>query len=464
MTNLSDYFEVVVTNNNMKASLIQHKPMPENHPALTNSDIINFLKEHGIVFGFKMEVIEFLISSEGQSLDNQLEIAVGKEPIPGEDARIIPAILKEDEKLLNHTAATKIDLKKVLDIPSVKQGELVGEKLSATEGESGTDVFGEVVPAKPGKDLVLRPGKNTFVDEDGMKLFSQIDGQMSFDRKTINVFPVFEVNGDVDMRVGNISFIGNVTIRGNVPTGFEIKAKGDIRIIGTVEAAQLISEGSIYVSAGIVGQGGGKVYAKQDIHTTFINQGNVEAEGSIFVNQSILHSNCSAGGSIVCEKGRGNIVGGVLSTGESIIAKEIGNSMSTATELYVGVPQKILDKQMELEVAIKNSQEELNKLSTLLEAYEQKAKISSLQPNERIMKLRVRSTIELTKAKLENALAELEDIKEQLLIKENGFVRVDKSIFPNVSISFGKYRRKMMTKYDYVKILFSEGEIKIINQ
>ncbi|UTW69218.1 DUF342 domain-containing protein [Anaerobacillus sp. HL2] len=54
-----------------------------------------------------------------------------------------------------------------------------------------------------------------------VKAFATIDGQMSVESKAvIHVYPIFEVNGDLDLKVGNISFIGSVNIRGNVPARF----------------------------------------------------------------------------------------------------------------------------------------------------------------------------------------------------------------------------------------------------
>ena len=77
------------------------------------------------------------------------------------------------------------------------------------------------------------------------------------DREKINVFPVYEVNGDVDYNTGNIDFVGTIVIRGNVRSGFKVKADGDIRIIGSVEGAELEAAGSIEISAGIIGQNKG---------------------------------------------------------------------------------------------------------------------------------------------------------------------------------------------------------------
>ena len=69
-------------------------------------------------------------------------------------------------------------------------------------------------------------------------MYAAIDGLFTLTGgETINVFPIYEVNGDVDYHTGNIDFVGTVVIRGNVLTGFRIRAAGDIRIVGGVEGA-----------------------------------------------------------------------------------------------------------------------------------------------------------------------------------------------------------------------------------
>src|SRR5690606_12118002 len=95
-----------------------------------------------------------------------------------------------------------------------------------------------------------------------LKAYAVIDGQVSItENDKINVFPIFEVKGDVDFRVGNIDFVGMVLIRGNVLSGFKIKATGDIRIMGEVEAADLEAGENIEIMAGVVAQGKGSIIA-----------------------------------------------------------------------------------------------------------------------------------------------------------------------------------------------------------
>ena len=98
----------------------------------------------------------------------------------------------------------------------------------------GKDVYGNELKAKPGKKLRLRPGKNTIVQNN--KVWATTDGQISISSNSVHVFPIFEVKGDLDLNTGNINFIGNVMVYGNVPSGYEIEAGGDVKIIGLVEA------------------------------------------------------------------------------------------------------------------------------------------------------------------------------------------------------------------------------------
>lgn len=453
---LDDFFEIQTDKTKMKATIIQTVKL-EPETKVTVEELKEFIKIHGIVFGIKEELLANIVSEE---VDLPVVVAEGLGPENGTHAFLRP-ILPEIENITNKEDLLKVDLKQVLNIPSVTHGQLIGEKVPATPGVPGRNIFGEEIPPKAGRDLKLRPGKNTRISEDGLKLYSTIDGQMSVEPKVIHVYPVFEVNGDLDLKVGNIAFIGSVNIRGNVPDGFEIKAKGDIKIHGTVESATLISEGSIFVSAGIVGQGKGLLKAKGDLHTSFINQAIVEVEGDINVVQSILHSKVQAGGSVYCQKGKGNIVGGSISAGKNIVAKEVGNPHNTATSIYLGVNQDLLMKEKLYTDNLKKAEDDLQKLAILLKNLNEKEKRQSLSANEKIMKLRVRNTISLSNETMLEAKEKLEDFKEIFSELGNAAITIERHIYPNVDVHFGKYRRKIITPHQYVKISLEDGEITI---
>lgn len=454
MAVLDDFLEIHVDKDKMKATMTARKHF-DDEAAITVDDIKSFIGEHGIVYGIKEELLSKIVTEE--KILPQV-IAEGIWPVNGDDAVLKP-IFPEIEEIKNQEDLRKIDLKQVINIPSVTHGQLIGKKIPATSGTAGMNIIGEALSQKPGKDFRFRAGKNTHVEEKDLKLYATVDGQMSVEPKVIHVYPIFEVNGDLDLKVGNISFVGTVNIRGNVPAGFKINSKGDIKIHGTVESAVLISEGSIFVSAGIVGQGKGFIKAKGDLHTSFINQGTVEVEGDVNVTQSILQSKIQAGGSVYCHIGKGNIVGGDISAGKDIIVKDVGNSHFTKTALFLGVHQDLMKKEKVYSDNFKKAEEELKKLNVLFNFLDQKEKNNTLTPKEKIMKLRVRNTLTITTETMEQAEEKLEEFKDIFSGYGKSTLTVEKQIFSNVDVHFGKYRRKIISAHQNVKIYLENGEI-----
>jgi len=53
------------------------------------------------------------------------------------------------------------------------------------------------------------------MSEDGLKAYSEIDGQVVLDKKLIKVHPVYVVRSDVRLDSGNVQFNGTVYIMGD---------------------------------------------------------------------------------------------------------------------------------------------------------------------------------------------------------------------------------------------------------
>src|SRR5699024_6474447 len=114
---------------------------------------------------------------------------------------------------------------------------------------------------------------------------------------------------------------------------------------------------------GIAGLKEGIIEAKEDVHIGYINQGNVRAGDKIIVENSILHSECTANNDIICKSG--NIIGGSLSAGRTIKARDVGNRLNTHTYLSFGVEKKIHDEQQALLQKIESTSGHLEKMYLL---------------------------------------------------------------------------------------------------
>ncbi|MGJ9381436.1 DUF342 domain-containing protein [Salipaludibacillus sp. CF4.18] len=455
MDSLNEVLLIEVDNDALEVTLKQNLSLPEE---LKLEDLTLFLEEHGIVYGISKETLEKIVSKE---ISLPVTVAQGEKPKHGIDACLWTVLegFKGDSTEVTPGDDDK-NLKQVINIPSVTAGTIVGKKINPTPEEKGVSVYGEEIKARPGKDLKLRPGKNTRISDGGMEIISMIDGQVSVEPKVVHVYPIFEVNGNLDLNVGNIDFVGNVNIRGNVPSGFEIKARGDIRVHGSVESAELVSGGSIYIHQGVVAQGKGLIDAQGEIKTSFLNQANIRAKGDIHVSKSILHSKVETQGRLFCNQGKGNIVGGSISAGVEIVVNELGNHMSTPTELYIGLSESIVTAEKKYKIQLKEARDDVQKLGVLLKRIVTKEAEGTLNAQEKIMKLRIRNSLFESNKLMQEASEQLGELEEFFASQEDVKVKIQRTIYPNTVLNFGKYKRKIISKHDHVLFRIEKSEIK----
>ncbi|MFS0672461.1 DUF342 domain-containing protein [Ornithinibacillus sp. 179-J 7C1 HS] len=451
MTELRQFFKIATTKDRMIAELQYTDEYLVNRDSeITVESVTNLLAEHNIEYGIHQENIQHLAC--GIPLEDfPVLVAEGKEPEPGKDGEIHyeinfnPKVEKTDNW----------NFRDVMLIPSVNDGDKLAVVTPPTEGTVGIDVYGNTVPAKPGKPAKLNPGKNVRYEEESLAFYAECVGQASVQGNFIHVHPVYEVTDTLSMKEGNLDFIGTIVIRGDVPSGYQINAGGDVKIYGMVEAATIKAEGSIFISEGLSGLQKGYIEAGESIQIGYINQGLVHAGKNIYVENSILHSECVAGSELVCQ--RGSIIGGQLSAGELIEVKNVGNYMNTKTELILGQSHKELVQIEELQRKKQEIQDTLEKLSII-------GKKLSLTPNIE-SNPKMMETLKRQKASYEKNKVLLDTIDEQLseVTKESNENRakltVTGNLYGNTIVTFGKYKRVISTAYKQVEFELLRNEI-----
>ncbi|CAM3749674.1 DUF342 domain-containing protein [Alkalicoccus chagannorensis] len=448
---LHDYYDVHIREDRLAAELRQLAKVDDDQRPQVE-ELRAFLSSCGVTEGIRTEALE---QAAAQDLSEPITAAEGTPAEKGKDAELWTILQEsapvEGRKEQNDT----IDLREVIRIPTVEPGDIVGRKIPAEAGKPGIRVDGSTIEPKDGKDLTLRPGKNTVLDESGMAIKADKPGQVSQDAKTVHVYNVFEVQGDLDLKTGNIEFNGNVVIRGMVPEGFKVKTRGDIRVEGTVEGAFLEAEGSIYIRQGIVAQGQGSVTAQGDLHAGFLNQAVVTVGGSVHVEKTILHSQVSCSGMVECR----SIVGGHVSGGMGITVQEVGNKMHSPTSLYVGVSRQTKEAEKAYESQMEESGDTEKKLLVLKQALEKKRQVKPLSEKEQQSLDKVETSLKEVELMRQKAAEHLEKITEVKQNFDEKFVTIHKTCFPNTDIHFGKYRRKVTMQTERVKFFIENGEI-----
>lgn len=452
---LNRYFQLRVSPDRMEATLGLKEDWPVDEAFPTVEQVKQFLTESNVTHGIDDETIQAWCAST-EKRGTPFVVAKGKRSKPGEDGYLQSQLDEEQKKKKDPDTLKSINLREVLSIPSVSAGEKLAVIVAPTYGEDGINVYGQVLPARQGRPYRMRPGKNIEIRDH--VIYATIDGQVSFGERIVNVFPLYEVSGDLDLKTGNIDFVGNVVIRGNVPTGFKIKAKGDIKIFGLVEGANLTAEGSVLVTGGIAGNDRAKITAGVDVHASYINQATVRAAHHIVVERSIFHSQCIAGEDIQCLKG--NIVGGSVSAGKTIQVKDVGNRMNTRTDLFLGVDETVLVREKEAKKLLYETNDTIEKLVIVAKKLIAKGKQSGLTAKEKMLLERQKKTYESMleqKKALEETLATLQ---KNSVDYHQIYIALYGEMYPNVHIHFGKYQKNVKTKHTNVKFRLIDKEIR----
>ncbi|MDD2557345.1 MAG: FapA family protein [Desulfuromonadaceae bacterium] len=200
-------------------------------------------------------------------------------------------------------------------------------------GNDSVTVTGRTLKGEPGTPANVRMGAGVHLN-DANEVVSDISGRAEFSDGTISVSEDYNIHGDVDLHVGNISFPGNVNISGDVLDDFDISSDKDITVKGTVGSCYLKSGGDISVG-GISGQYDTYVKCAGNLEARYINGAHIECMGDVIVANEIRNSTVKSAGMIMVKNGQ--ISSGEYIALKGIEAKIIGAAAGAPTLLTSGV-------------------------------------------------------------------------------------------------------------------------------
>ena len=289
-----------------------------------------------------------------------------------------------------------------------------------------------------------------------------MDGQVLLINDKINVEPIMEVDG-VNIKTGNITFLGTVIVNGNVEDGFDVKASGNIEVNGAVGASHLESDGDIIVSQGIVGRDEGEIICGGSLWAKFIQNTKVTVQENIIVNDSIMNSEVSAQRRIILQGKRAQITGGHLFATETVLAKNIGSAGGgTETVIEVGVDPKAKHRLAELLEMQGNNLKELEELELNLQTLENQKKIRKNLPKDKEENLK-KLVIRKAEIKKENEEfnTEITSIQAHLReLKNIGKVYASGTVYTGVKIYVRDEKDEVRADVKSVTFYYEEGFVR----
>ncbi len=430
--------------------------------------ILDFLKKQGVTYGIKKDLPDVF---EG---GKKYLVAVGKPPIPGRDA-IIELLYDTDREIKPKILEDgRVDYRELDTMVIVKKGDVILRRRPPTEGSPGTNVKGEVVPSRPGREIPLPIGLNVEISKDDPNvLISKIDGQLIEEEGKISVFPVYEVKGDLDFSVGNINFPGSVIIRRNVKPGFKIEAKGKVEVYESAEECDIIAEGDIIIRKSFIGKNKSLLKSDSSIIVGFIDGARAFAKKDVISHSAIMHSTISAGESVNVE-GKGIIVGGEIQVEKSILAKVVGSKFGTHTVLKIRKPVGISDKINELRKKLKEKMGIIQSLEAKIKVFGHDFTFEKLKKSFLSKELKMTPPQEILVEKLldtyDTLKKEVEDIQKEILSLDNliqkfknAVIIIKDTVFPGVIIMFDESFYKVREALRGVKFYLDGNDIKMSN-
>lgn len=434
---------IYVEDGGLKAILLLSESLrgEDSLPPLHSDVLMDFLRQKNVTYGIDMVLCQQIVMSPRDYIGRKMTVASGRAAVHGENAVIELLIEENGSRGPMVLEDGRVDFFNLGIVRTVLKDQLLARKTPPTEGVHGIGVNGAVLQAKNGRDVRLPQGKNTVASEDGLELFADTDGHVSYNPREnkINVFDVFEVRGDVDFAVGNIEFLGNVKINGSVLPGFKIVAAGDIEVVGYVDGAILEAGGDVLVRGGVQMRSKGLIKSGGSVRSRFLQGATVEAGVDVVIRDSIMHCTVSAGRNVYMEAQKAVIVGGLVRAGCEVRTRTLGSPMATPTEVEVGVHPHLRLEMAELHSKLKDLYLNIDKTKKALAMLDNMAGIANqLPPEKQALREKLTHTYGHYLQEEEEMMFRRSEIEAQLLDTRMAKVFCTDIVFAGVKLTLGQ--------------------------
>ncbi|SIN96987.1 DUF342 domain-containing protein [Halodesulfovibrio marinisediminis] len=254
-------------------------------------------------------------------------ICKGRPPTHEEPPIILPLLPERILRTMQKSSAP-VDYKDQGFFAEVPAHTPIAVQLPAPESSNGFDVFGNALPVMEQPTLttnetrMLSIGKNLYgiPQHDGHTVYySSCKGLMSIRDDILSITDVLRIEGDVNMKTGNIiAQQGSVHITGSITPGFTVQAQQHVIIDGNVDQGNITCGGDVFVSGAIIMNKNSTITSRGSVYANHMHNADVVAAHSIVTSGSIVNSELTAGNSIRTCSEKGTVLGSTLVAGSEI--------------------------------------------------------------------------------------------------------------------------------------------------
>ncbi len=375
-----------LTGGQMSAWLLIYPPVGQGKE-VDEEMLKQALKEKGICYGLDEELLAAIPKEEGRYFHLYL-IAQGVPPVRGQDGYVVDLFPRTITHEFTVDEFDRVDYMSLNFIRNVSKGEPICRIFAPTDGVPGRTVLDRELTAVDGKKASAPVGRNTELSEDGSELLASMTGHVEFSGRSFQVKPVLEIAGNVDYSTGNINFLGDVHIHGDVCNGFTVRAVGSITVDGVVESCTIEAGGDLIMVKGALGNNQAVIRSHRGIYTKYLENASVCAHENLQAD-CIMNCDVYSDATVQVRTGQGIIIGGNIHAAKEVNATTVGAKSEIPTNIILGgLPCDNFEKEM--------LEHELAKLQADYDKYEKQPN----SPTKLSMMSKLRMKIAVNKSKL----------------------------------------------------------------
>ena len=210
------------------------------------NELKELLQSKGIRYGIIEEELNNVCNE--YQVSNKL-IAKGL-PVQNDIADEIQTLFKDSEELIKHTdVEQKVDYRNRYSFSNVKIGDVIAKIITGKPGMDGIDVLGLPIKRKTAKKFVVKTGEGCKLENNN--IIATTEGKPAIKGTMFTVNKLYKVD-QVDLKSGNIDFVGNVDVVGAISEGMEVKAGNELHVGKNVESAIVRSSGEITINGNVL--------------------------------------------------------------------------------------------------------------------------------------------------------------------------------------------------------------------
>ncbi|KHD38368.1 hypothetical protein NL50_02350 [Clostridium acetobutylicum] len=261
----------------------------EKPPVYTQAEILDALKASGVTYGILEENLS-KCNSDKEIVD--MLIAQGMKVENDEDDEVEFKFDVRGNNKFQENENGKIDFKSIGFVNAVDEGSVLAIRHIGKEGHNGKDIFGNEIKKKNGKEIKINIGEGCeFKDEN--TVVSTRKGEPIYSGNKISVIAIHEVNSDVDLKTGNIKFVGDVFIHGSVSESMKVESEHNVKIDQNVQNAIVSASGNIFIEKNAIFSnvygGGEDVFVLKQLE--FLNTIDVNIKNLLEAVEQVKHYN-----------------------------------------------------------------------------------------------------------------------------------------------------------------------------